>query len=124
MAGKDLVYSYFGHSNIVDFDGSVLAECSTGPDEMTYATLSLTAIRSALTFLLDLQEKEPVWIVSEIGPRSCLSTEFVRLWISLSLITPTGSTGQDCSEDACLLRLTPSLSVMWSRNQGGPWHAE
>ena len=45
MAGKDLVYSYFGHSNIVDFDGSVLAECSTGPDEMTYATLSLTAIR-------------------------------------------------------------------------------
>ncbi len=47
MAGRDLAYSYFGHSNIVDFDGSVLAECGTSPDEMTYATLSLTTLRDA-----------------------------------------------------------------------------
>eukprot|EP00850_Spirogloea_muscicola_P019247 SM000187S03864 [mRNA] locus=s187:25698:28100:+ [translate_table: standard] len=47
MAGSDLVYSYFGHSNVVDFDGHVLAEAGSDPDALTYATLSLTAIRDA-----------------------------------------------------------------------------
>lgn len=47
MAGRDLVYSYFGHSCIIDFDGSVLAECGSSPDELTYSTLSLTTLRDA-----------------------------------------------------------------------------
>ena len=47
MAGRDLVYSYFGHSNIVNFDGTILAECSTTPGEATYALLSVSAIRDA-----------------------------------------------------------------------------
>lgn len=47
MAGRDLVYSYMGNSNIVDFDGRIIAECDGTPDQVTYGLLSISAVRDA-----------------------------------------------------------------------------
>mmetsp|Transcript_3853 Transcript_3853/g.11147 ORF Transcript_3853/g.11147 Transcript_3853/m.11147 type:complete len:378 (+) Transcript_3853:200-1333(+) len=83
MAGKDLVYSYFGGSNLVNFDGSVIAQCTSAPDEVQFATLSLTAIRDARS---SWTANNPIYNImhrgytSEAGGHAECPFDFYRQW--------------------------------------------
>lgn len=127
MAGRDHVYSYFGHSNIVNFDGTVIAECDGTPDQVQYATLSLTAIRDARA---NWTANNAIYNIvhrgytSEAGGHATCPFDFYKNWVNapekVKAISEALTRNADAVEDASnVTQVTPLAPPALTGKLGG-----
>jgi amidase len=84
LTGSNGVYSFYGKSGIVDFDGRYMAEASNGADEVIYATLPLGALRDARrnwtseNHLYDLVHRG--YVANPGGGQTTMPFDFYKTW--------------------------------------------